>query len=76
MRNRKSLGAGDVRFTSIYAFLMGWPEHDAKIRGLAGAAKIERVELLGSGVPVKWKQQPDGLSIVLSGAQPSGLPLR
>jgi alpha-L-fucosidase len=74
-RNRKPLGADDVRFTtkgkSVYAFLMGWPEREIKFRAFAGGVKIDRVELLGSGAPVKWTQQPDGLTVALSGPPPS-----
>jgi alpha-L-fucosidase len=74
-RNRKPLSGEDVRFTTkgktLYAFLMGWPAGEIKIRALAGTEKLNRVELLGSRTPVDWRQQPDGLRLKLSGDKPS-----
>src|ERR1035437_9238221 len=55
-RNRKDLTANDVRFTTtngtLYAFVMGWPEHEAVVPTLAlggklAVAKIRGLELLG-----------------------------
>lgn len=70
------LGEKDVRFTRnkannvIYAIVLGWPTEPILVRSLgltAGTSpgKITRVELLGTGASIDWKQQPDGLHVDL-----------
>jgi alpha-L-fucosidase len=69
---QKDLAAGDVRFTvkdgTLYAFVMGWPEKQAIVQalGLASAqspGKIGKVQLLGYGGEVKWKQEDASLRV-------------
>ena len=64
-RNRKDLTASDVRFTTkgstLYAFVMGWPEREAVVPTLAlggevQVGKIRNVELLGHKGKVKFTQ--------------------
>ncbi len=76
-RNRQPLSAEDVRFTTkgstLYAFLMGWPQREALIEPLgrrAGAAKIANVELLGYGGKLQWSQQEEGLKVAMPAAKP------
>ena len=64
--------AQDIRFTqkgeNVYAILMAWPEGEACIRTLGTDGPmphISSVELLGSSLPVEWKQQADGLHVRL-----------
>ena len=70
------LGAEDIRFTRnkannvVYALVLGWPEGPTVVRALGLAAstqpgKIAKVELLGTGAKVNWKQLPDGLRVEL-----------
>ena len=70
------MNAEDVRFTRnkannvVYAMLLGWPTGPAIVHALGLSAptqpgKIAKVELLGTGAKVNWKQLPDGLHIVL-----------
>ena len=79
-RNRKSLTAQDVRFTkkgsTLYAFVMGWPEKQALVPELApGGAqvvgKIQNVQLLGFPGQVKWSQGADGLRVEMPASRPS-----
>jgi alpha-L-fucosidase len=68
-------GPQDFRFTvgkdgAVYAFCMTVPAPGTslKITSLGSAAEsagppIKSVSLLGSGTPIDWKQQPDGLQI-------------
>jgi len=69
---QKDLTADDVRFTAkgstLYAFVMGWPEKEASVPalGLASATapgKIRKVELLGYKGELKWKQDEAGLKV-------------
>jgi alpha-L-fucosidase len=69
---QKDLTAEDVRFTTkgstLYAFVMGWPEKAAVINALGFASpqnpgKIQRVELLGYKGELKWKQDQAGLRV-------------
>ena len=64
----------DVRFTRnkantiVYAMLLGWPTQPVLVRALGLATpttpgKIARVELLGTGARLNWKQLPDGLHV-------------
>lgn len=66
----------DVRFTrnkannTIYALVLGWPAEPILIRSLGlstatSPGKVARVELLGTGARVDWKQQPDALRVSL-----------
>jgi alpha-L-fucosidase len=76
---RKDLTAQDVRFTTkgstIYAFVMGWPEKEAVIRGLGtkgefDAGKVANVEMLGAG-KVEWRQEDGGLRVQMPRDKPS-----
>jgi alpha-L-fucosidase len=69
---QKDLGAEDVRFTAkgstLYAFVMGWPEKEAVVQALGLASpqapgKILKVELLGSKGDVNWKQDESCLRV-------------
>jgi len=69
---RGDLTAEDVRFTTkgstLYAFVMGWPEKAALVKSLATnisqkSRKIQHVELLGYGGQLKWKQHESGLQV-------------
>jgi alpha-L-fucosidase len=77
--SRKDLTAEDVRFTTkgstLYAFVMGWPQKQAVIKSLAttGAVaqtKIRNVELLGFKGKVKWTQDDRGLAVELPEQKP------
>jgi alpha-L-fucosidase len=78
---RKALTAEDVRFTSkgneLYVFVMGWPEGEAAVKALGTASpqspgKIAKIELLGYGGRLDWKQEPAALRVTLpAGARPS-----
>jgi alpha-L-fucosidase len=69
---RGDLNAEDVRFTTknstLYAFVMGWPEKQATVNALGLAseqkpARIRNVELLGHRGDVKWKQDDAALTV-------------
>jgi alpha-L-fucosidase len=69
---RSDFAAEDVRFTTkgstLYAFVMGWPEKEAVVPalGLASAQKpdkIRKVELLGHKGDLKWKQDDAALKV-------------
>jgi len=69
---QKDLTAEDVRFTTknstLYAFVMGWPEKQAVLTflGLASAqnpGKIRKVELLGFKGGLKWNQDETCLKV-------------
>ncbi|MGC2399508.1 MAG: alpha-L-fucosidase [Acidobacteriaceae bacterium] len=70
------LGAQDVRFTRnkantiLYALVLGWPAEPIVIRSLGLSAstqpgKVARVEVLGTGAQVNWKQTGEGLRVEL-----------
>jgi alpha-L-fucosidase len=70
------LGAQDIRFTRnkannvVYALVLGWPTEAIEVRSLGTSAttqpgKVARVELLGTGETVNWKQDTDGLRVEL-----------
>ncbi len=70
------LGEKDIRFTRnksnsvIYALVLGWPVQPFSVQslGLSSAVrpgKIGKLELLGTGQTVKWRQQSDSLAIEL-----------
>ena len=69
---KPDLDATDIRFTTkggaVYAFAMGWPADSFVIPSLGlnspqQPGKIAKVELLGSGEPLKWTQTGDSLTI-------------
>jgi alpha-L-fucosidase len=69
---QNDLTAEDVRFTTkgstLYAFVMGWPQKEAVIRALGSGSpqnpgKIHHVKLLGDPGSLKWKQEADGLKV-------------
>ncbi|MGH9588362.1 MAG: alpha-L-fucosidase [Acidobacteriaceae bacterium] len=68
------LGAKDIRFTRnkannvIYALVLGVPTEPVVIQSLGLAAatrpgKVAKVELLGTGDRVNWRQHADGLRV-------------
>jgi alpha-L-fucosidase len=79
-RNRKDLTASDVRFTTkgstLYAFVMGWPEREASIPTLAqggklSVGKIRSVELMGNRGRLKFTQDENALRVMLPAEKPS-----
>jgi len=69
----------DIRFTTkadaIYAILMAWPEHEAKIQALGknsrnAPARISEVRLLGSDAKLEWHQGPDALTVRMPSEKP------
>jgi alpha-L-fucosidase len=69
---RSDFTAEDVRFTikgsTLYAFVMGWPEKEAVVKALGLASpqnpgKIGKVELLGYKGELKWKQEEGALKV-------------
>jgi alpha-L-fucosidase len=69
---QKDLTAEDVRFTTkgstLYAFVMGWPEKEAVVKALGLAspqlpARSSKVELLGYKGELKWKQDEAALKV-------------
>jgi alpha-L-fucosidase len=69
---QKGFTAEDVRFTTkgstLYAFVMGWPEKEAVVRALGLASpqapgKIQKVELLGYKGEIKWTQDEASLRV-------------
>jgi alpha-L-fucosidase len=72
----RNLGPKNIRFTRnkannvIYAIAMGWPTEPMVVQSLGTSAstqpgKIAKVELLGTGANLSWKQQSDGLHVEL-----------
>ncbi len=70
------LNEKDIRFTRnkansvIYAIALGWPSEPLMIKALGSASpqnpgRIGRVELLGTGERLSWKQTAQGLRVVL-----------
>ncbi|HZU08602.1 MAG TPA: alpha-L-fucosidase [Pseudacidobacterium sp.] len=70
------LGPKDIRFTRnkantvVYAIALGWPQETIVIQSLGLSAeakpgKVAKVELLGTGAKVTWKQSADALRIDL-----------
>jgi len=77
---RKDMTHEDVRFTTkdgkLYAFAMGWPANQDQLvikalgsQGIAKAAAIEDVQLLGHG-KVEFQRVEEGLRIMLPDHQP------
>jgi len=69
---KKDLTSEDVRFTAknstLYAFVMGWPEKAATVNALGLASdqtpgKIRNVELLGYKGDLKWNQSDAALKV-------------
>jgi len=71
----------DVRYTTrddlVYATLLGWPGGEGPLKLEAFAADrlpepldIDKVTLMGSGEPVTWELQEDGLVLGTSGEAP------
>jgi alpha-L-fucosidase len=76
---RRDLTAEEVRFSSrgstLYAFVMGWPEKQAVIKPLAttsGVAqmKVRNVTMLGFKGKLKWNQDEKGLTVQLPDQKP------
>jgi alpha-L-fucosidase len=70
------LGEKDIRFTRnkannvVYAIVLGWPAEPIVVQSLGLSAstqpgKIARVELIGTGERLNWKQTGEGLRIEL-----------
>jgi alpha-L-fucosidase len=68
----KPFTAEDIRFTTsgrtVYAIVLGWPDKPLAIRSLGAAAAnleggVERVTLLGSKEPAKWRQTDEALQV-------------
>jgi len=77
---RHDLTAADVRFTvknsTLYAFVMGWPDYQLTIKSLAQntalrVGKIENVELLGYSGKLTWQHNNDGLTIYVPREAPT-----
>jgi alpha-L-fucosidase len=76
---RKDLTADDVRFTTkgstLYAFIMGWPEKETLIRPLAPGGdlrvgRIQRAGLLGFDGNLDWSQDDSGLRVTMPPQKP------
>jgi alpha-L-fucosidase len=79
---RGDFTADDVRFTTkgstLYAFVMGWPEKEAAIHALGlnsqqEPGRILRVQLLGYGGTLDWKQEADALKVKMPAEKPSAI---
>lgn len=76
-QTRKDLNAAEVRFTSkgttLYAFVMGWPEKETLIRPLGtgnAGMKVANVTLLGFKGKLQWTQDAEGLKVQMPAAKP------
>jgi alpha-L-fucosidase len=78
-KDRKEMIVDDVRFTlrgtTLYAFMMGWPQGSALIKSLAinspqQPGKIQNVELLGYDAKLRWKQDESGLNVQMPSEKP------
>jgi len=69
----------DIRFTqskdgkTVYAIALGWPAGEFVVQALGTASeqkpgKVQRVELVGTGEKVRWKQTAEGLRVTLPAA--------
>ncbi|MFS2028121.1 alpha-L-fucosidase [Massilia sp. CT11-137] len=75
------LTAADIRFTAkgdaVYAFVMGWPAgREIGIAAMGTAAghlkkPVARVELVGTGAPLAFRQAADGLKVTLPSTAPA-----
>jgi alpha-L-fucosidase len=72
----RKLGPKDIRFTRskannvVYALVLGWPTEAIVVQALGFSAttqpgKVTRVELLGTGGRVNWRQRADSLRVEL-----------
>ena len=70
------LGEKDIRFTRnksktvIYAIVLGWPAEPILVQSLGlsvpdSPGKIAKVELVGTGSTLDWRQLPDALRVAL-----------
>ena len=77
----KPFSAADNRFTTkgeaVYAFVMGWPEtgkvviESMRSGGPHLAKRVARVELLGSGRKLAFRQTAEGLHVTLPTQRPA-----
>ncbi|WP_229490696.1 alpha-L-fucosidase [Pseudoduganella namucuonensis] len=77
----KPFSAADIRFTTkgeaVYAFVMGWPEtgkvviESMRSGGPHLAKRVARVELLGSGRKLAFRQTAQGLQVTLPADKPA-----
>ena len=74
----RAFSAADIRFTAkgktVYAFVMGWPQAGTvsiKAMGSGAAGAVARVELLGSGRALAFKQTADGLQVTFPAEMPA-----
>ncbi|PQO99407.1 alpha-L-fucosidase [Massilia phosphatilytica] len=75
------LTAADIRFTAkgdaVYAFVMGWPAgREIGIAAMGTAAghlkkPVARVEFVGTGAPLAFRQAAEGLKVTLPSAMPA-----
>lgn len=75
------LTSADIRFTAkgdtVYAFVMGWPAgRELGIAAMGTAAghlnkPVSRVEFVGTGAPLAFRQTADGLNVTLPAAAPA-----
>jgi alpha-L-fucosidase len=75
------LTAADIRFTAkgdtVYAFVMGWPAgREIDIAAMGSAAghlkkPVARVECVGTGQALAFRQAADGLKVTLPSAPPA-----
>lgn len=79
---QKDLTAGDVRFTvkgsTLYAFVMGWPEKQAAVSALGLASdtapgRILKAEMLGHKGALEWKQDEAALHVKMPAAKVSDI---
>jgi alpha-L-fucosidase len=77
---RRDFTAEEVCFTAkgstLYAFVMGWPEKEAVIKTLSTKSSVatfpvKHVELLGFKGKVNWTQDEKGLTVQLPQQKPS-----
>jgi alpha-L-fucosidase len=75
------LSAADIRFTAkgdaVYAFVMGWPAgREISIAALGTSAghlkkSVARVEFVGTGAGLAFRQAPEGLKVTLPASAPA-----
>ena len=82
-RAQASLSAKDVRFTmkdgKLYAFVLGFPEEKTVEISALGydspqleGKRITGISMLGTDLPVEWKQQADKLVITMPAVENTG----
>ena len=73
---RQSFTAADIRFTqkgsTLYAFLLAYPEDEARIAALnsSAAVKIASVRMLGSDETIAWSRDDEGLRLSVPAEKP------